>query len=453
VINYYKLYGLSPLDSLNSIKKTLKAKQAQYEKEITLGENVAALQSQLGIVIEAMGILLDSEARESYDEELAACPPSDIKDPFADIYYDYESVRTADLESWKDVCDFKGEVNVDVYRSLLRQSTIFPHPEIQENIVLAMILTPSALANMLPIGFSFGASGTGKSQISNLVSRIWGGTPAIGSTSFATLRRMIGAIATAQHNGKIFCLNNALCWDDLSPELLRNEHIYSLLKSAVNRATSIYRMPKAQTDEEIIEIQCFGLRFVSSVYAFFADPNFIEMNRRMLIIECKKSLAATDTIDFESIDWSGLKLATNNYWSAKAPEYAATRKKVVRWNKAHKVVSPERAALCTDLVTTGLTMGIWGEPLHAAEALKAFYQGNDNLIESYSNPLKMVLLTALKSVNGRDEIAANVIKDVVTSSCKSGLIDHAIKGGDLTRMMRTIGWTLDVADRVWRKVT
>jgi hypothetical protein len=278
-----------------------------------------------------------------------------------------------------------------------------------------------------------------------------GGTPLIGTTSFATLRRYIGAVATIQHNSKIFCLNNAVCWDDISPALMRNEHTFSLIKSATNRATSIYRMPKSQTDTEMLEIQTFGQRVLSSIYPFFVDPEFVELNRRMLIVECKKSENAADALDFETISWDGLKLATNNYWTSKASEYAVTRKKVVKFNRSNRTISPERFALCTDLLTAGMVLGVWSELATAVEALRLFYASNDNLIATFSSPLKMVLLRTLQA-SGKNEIATNIIKDVVTTAVKSGLIDRTVRPGDTTQMMRSLGWDLSVIDRVWRKV-
>lgn len=448
MINYYKVCNLPPTATFNEIKKSLKSLQAQYEKEIHLGENVEALQSQLSIVIEAMEVLLDADTREAYDEELASTPNSDIKDPFADKYFDYGSIRASGLDKWNEVVDFDGEVNIETYRSLLRQSTVLPYPDIQENVVLAMMLTPSALATVVPIGFSFGGSGAGKSQISNLTTRIWGGMPLMGNATFATIRRYIAGMATAQHNGRIFCLNNALCWDDISPYLMRDANRFSLLKSGTSRATSLFLMPKSQTDTELVEQQIFGLRFISSIYPFFSDIEFIELNRRFMIIECKRSKLASEVLDFESIDWKGLSEATNNYWSKLAPEYAVHKKIVSKHPKKLRLISPERYALASDLMTTGLVTGIWGGITDAIDAVDAFFKSNDTLIELQDNPLKVVLTTCIE---GKREYPANTLKGHVNDALKHGLIDKHIQRGELTQTMRSLGWELSVADKIWYK--
>jgi hypothetical protein len=452
MIDYYKLINLSSTATFNEIKGTIKNLRFKYESEISEGINSDALQSQLDLIIEAQETLLDAEDREAYDEKLASAPKSEIIDPFASKYFDYDSIRISNDTNWKEIVNWQGEVNIDLYRTLLESCVRLPYPDFQSDILLAAILTPSALAKMLPIVFSFGVSGSGKSQISNLVSKIWGGgSPLVGTTSFATLRRKIGSVSTIVHNSKTIGLNNAICWDDLSPELLRNEHIYSLLKSACNRATSIYRMPKNQTDTEMIEIQCFGQRYVSSIYPFFSDSEFIEMNRRMLIIECKKSPEAVECIDFESVNWDGLNAVTNKYWEGdKALKYVENRKQVVGYAKTFKGLAPERSALCTDLLTTGLTMGVWAHVSIAFGTLKTFYRSNDDLVAAQSSPLRSVLSKVVLASNSKP-ILASALKGIVDDALKLGLIDGRIKKGEITNTMRLLGYELNVDDRLWYK--
>jgi hypothetical protein len=331
----------------------------------------------------------------------------------------------------------------------LKQSTVLPYPDIQEDVVLAMILTPSALATVVPIGFSFGGSGAGKSQISNLVTRIWGGHPLMGNASFATIRRYIAGIATAQHNSKVYPLNNALCWDDISPYLMRDANRFSLLKSGTSRATSLFLMPKTQTDLELIAQQIFGLRFISSIYPFFTDQEFVELNRRFMIIECKRSKLASEVLDFEAIDWKGLPEATNKYWESKAMEYGETRRGISKHPKKLRLMAPERYALTSDLLTTGLISGIWEQPQQAIEAVYNFFVDNDRLISTQDNPLKAVLMKCAKV--HKTEIAANKLKGTVDDAVRNGLIDKRISRGELTDTMRSIGWELSVEDGIWYK--
>lgn len=450
MINYYTLIDLPVTATYKQIKSKCKELRLKLESEILLGVNVPALQSQLELIVKGQILLLDADERLEYNEQLAATPKTSIIDPFAPKYFNYADIRTSDIDDWKVVTGYQGDLNIDIFRNLLEQAIKLPYPDIQSNILLSAILTPSALANMLPIVFAFGKSGSGKSQISNLVTKIWGGKPAIGTTSFSTLRRMIGSISTINEGGTIIDLNNALAWDDLSPELLRNEHTFSLFKSACNRATSIYRMPKSQTDTEMLEIQCFGQRYFSSIHPFFNMSEFVELNRRLIIIECHKSDNAEGTIDFESINWEGLPRCINHFWEIHSREYASTRKEIVSYGKKNKVLLPERQALCTDLLTAGMVFKVWDNLPIAYSALKAFFTHTDEMVSNYQTQLKSVLLKILGTTVS-NQFAANLLKDAVDRAVKHGLIDQRINKGAITTTMRSIGWELDIDAGMWVK--
>ncbi len=451
MIDYYKLLELPPTAAFTEIKNACVALRSRLEGEILLGENIEALQSQLSLVVDAQCLLLDPDDREAYNEELASSPPGAITNPLAPKHFDFESIRVNDLDSWQDIAKWEGEATAEIYRNLLDAAVKLPLYDIQANILLAAILTPSALATAVPSVLSHGLPGCGKSQISNLVSVIWGTKPTLGNATFATLRRVVGGQSSAIYNGKKYFLNNALCWDDISPGHLAHEDKASLLKSSTHRATSIYKMPKKDTDNEFNEIETFGLRFFSSIYPFFADVNFTEMNRRMIVIQCEKSIDAVDTIDFETINWEGLESVTRSYWElndgANSRRYSFLRKGIVTSLKKSSL-SSDRATLCTDLLTTGLTYGLWKSNESAVKALTAFYDSNDELIDKRRSPLKSVLL---KLIEGKSLLLACSVKDIVDSSLKTGLIDQRILRGELTAEMRLLGWELNVDDRCWEK--
>jgi hypothetical protein len=450
MVDYYKLLELECTATYDEILQTCKTKRFTYEAEISKGENVPALQSQLDLIVTAQMILLDADDREKYNEDLAALPKSAIIDPNEPRYFDYESIRVDDLPSWRSIVTIDDETDVNIYRELLDSTVKLPYKEIQTDILIAAFLTPSALASAVPSVLSYGLPGCGKSQISNLVSRIWGTTPTLGNATFATLRRIVGAQSSIVEAGKKYYLNNALCWDDISPGHLANEDKASLLKSSTTRATSVYKMPVKDSDVEFREIETFGLRFFSSIYPFFSDLNFIEMKRRMLIIQCEKS--SQNVINFDSYDWKGLEQMTRRYWEmdlgANARRYVFLRKGVVTSIKKSELKT-DRQSLCTDLLATGLTWGVWKSPATAIKALTEFYELNDSFSALRESPLKLLLVNILE---GKFGIPANTLKNLVDDAVKNGLIDRGIRRGELTLEMRGLGWELNVNGGFWEKL-
>lgn len=452
MIDYYTICNVPPTSNFNEVKTILKDLKQKYEAEITEGENVPALQSQLDIVIQAQEILLDADSRAEYDEQLASCSPSDIQDPFADKYFDFKAIRDSDLIPWTELVSWKGQLSLDNCVDLLRQTVTLPFPEIQQPILMSAILTPSALSNMLPIVFSWGGSGSGKSQISNLVSKVWGGDPIAGASTYAAIRREIHSLSRVTHNSKEYELNHALCWDDLSFDIIRQPNIASMFKSGTNRQTSKIKIAKSQSEHETTTFDCFGSRYISSVHPFFAEPSLIEFNRRMLIIECRKSPNAIQALRFDEIDWNGLSTSVNSFWESHCSEFSKTRKRINAHSKKYSPVSPERTALCTDLLTAGLTWGVWDSIDKAFDSLAKFYAQNEDLIERHQNPVKALLKKYTENPSNGEKrtiIAANLVKDAIESAIKFGALERNLKRGELTLIMRELGWELSVTDRCW----
>jgi hypothetical protein len=449
VIDFYKLLELPVTATYDEVITACKSLRQRLEAEITTGTNVDTLQNQLSLTLEAQLVLTDPESRSKYNDDLAAEPKSNITDPFADKYFDFGDLIEDDLEDWTSLVDWQGEVTIDIYRSILSQAVHLPHSDIQQNILLAILLTPSAIATVVPILHLYGLPGCGKSTVGVLATKIWGGSPIQGNATFATLRRVIGGQASVVSGYKTVFRNNVFVWEDISSFHLQHPDKGSFFKSGYDRRTSKYLMSKRETDDEVLEIETFGNRIISSIYPFFSDANFTEMQRRILVVQCEKS--SSPVIDLSAYRWDSLQKATHYYWEgesgANARRYMGIKRSVVA--KLKKSLLPtDRAMLCTDLLATGLTLGVWNNIDTAIDNLIQFYELNDTLRIVRESPLKSVLTVALKDKVG---IPANTLKEVVKGAVVNGLIDRRIQAGELTAEMRLLGWELNIAGGIWQK--
>lgn len=449
MIDYYKLLELPTTATYDEVITACKSLRQRLEAEITTGENGDTLQSQLALTYEAQLVLADPESRADYNEKLAAEPKSNIVNPLVDRYFDFGELIEETLLDWTSLVEWGGEVDIDIYRSILDQSVHLPHTDIQKSILLAALLTPSAIATIVPILHLYGLPGCGKSTVGVLATKIWGGQPIQGNATFATLRRVIGAQASAISGHKTVFLNNVFVWEDISALHLQQPDRGSFFKSGYDRRTSKYIMPKRETDNEVLEIETFGNRIISSIYPFFSDANFTEMQRRMLVVQCEKS--SLPVIDLSAYRWDSLQKATHYYWEqeagANARRYVGLKKKVVAaLKKAH--LPTDRAMLCTDLLTAGMTLGIWETIEQAISNLIEFYRLNDELRVVRESPLKSVLNVTLA---GKAGIPASSLKEFVDGAVRNGLIDRQIRKGELTAEMRLLGWELNIAAGIWEK--
>jgi hypothetical protein len=449
MIDYYKLLELPITATYEEVISACKSLRQRIEAELTTGLNTDTLESQLSLAVEAQLVLSNPETRTHYNESLAAEPKLNIVDPLAARHFDFSTLLEDELEDWTTLVDWQGEVNIEIYRSILNQVVHLPHASIQENILLAIILTPSALASIVPILHLYGLPGCGKSTIGILATKIWGGTPIQGNASFATIRRVIGNQASAKNGGKTVYKNNVFVWEDISSAHLLHPDKGSLFKSGYNKQTSEYTMPKRETDDEVLKIETFGNRIISSIYPFFSDANLSEMHRRMLVVQCEKSLE--EVLDVSAYRWDSLQKATHYYWegngASNSKQYVKNKRIVI--NALKKVPLPtDRAMLCTALLTTGLTLGIWGNVNTAIANLLDFYQLNDTLKVVRESPLKSVLNVVLSNKLG---IPANTLKELVQGAIRNGLIDRRIQAGELTAEMRLMGWELNIGAGIWEK--
>lgn len=466
MINYYKLLGVDNLATHKELARAGKDKKFEIQELEASGISKTECKRKRAEIDEALEILLDADEREAYDTELDNAPIETVIDPTRPRFFDYSAIRQSAKVSWKEAIGWNGSVDVNLYSKLLRMSVKLPHQEIQENILLAGILTPMPLADMLPIIFCHGASGSGKSNIGKFAYTIYGNRPVTGATTYSAIKRKIDGMSRAIDQGRTIDLPHALVWDDISlPVMKSSPAMYSVIKSGYDRETAVIEMADRDSDNGVVKFHCFGLRVFSSVYPYYADVDFCEMTRRMLVIETRKSPDADDLISFPNTDWTGLKEVTNSLWEnpQNHGKYFEYKRQVLAYARNEKPLPAERSALCADLLTTGLTLGIWNTVNQAYEQLREFYASTDELARCKASIVARVIAKFIETQEKEHKIKKRdykifirplEISDLIKQNQAQQVIDRSLRYGELHGIMSDLGWELTGtgSNAVWAKI-
>lgn len=464
MINHYKTLGVDNLATHKQIKDAGKKLKAELQDREVTGVHEQADKLAKKQINEALEILLDPEEREMYDIELDNAPLDTIVDPTKPLYFNLGAIRESFSQPWRDAIEWDGKIDITLYRNLLRRTAKLPFPDIQEDIFLAAVLTPMPLAMMLPILFCQGVSGSGKSNLGKFAYTIYGNRPVVGATTYAAIRRKVEKLSRVVDCGRQIDLLHCMVWDDISLPIMRSSpQMYSFIKSCYDRETAVIEMADKDSDGGIIKFHCFGMRVFSSVYPYYSDEYFSEMNRRMLIFETHKSKDTQGLISYGSTNWDGLARVTSSLWENPDNHgtYGTYKRQVCDYaNIGNHDISSERVNLCTDLLTTGLVLSIWEDVEQAFDALERFYDSTDELIRGKQSPVFQIVKNFLSERERMHDslhrdypifIKPNELSIEVKSWQGKEVIDRALRAGELSGIMNDLGWELNVKAAEWVK--
>jgi hypothetical protein len=447
--DYYKFLDLPRTSNSSEIKRAIKAKESALKAEKSRGVNkfITKALEELG---EAANSLLDKDFRFEYDLQLEDASPGDLaKTVELPRKFDYSKHRLSDAISWKKYVTGWDTPSVDIYRQLLRQIIILPFPDIQENIILATLLTPTPLATMLPILFSWGAPATGKSNIGKLAAQIYGNVPLGSTTTASAFNRILQGYKFDSFGTE---LPHMLVIDDINRSILAgSETLQQYLRSGYNRSTDKIAKAKADTDDQVEYSHVFGGRVLSSCYPFFTDPDFAEISRRMLVIECRKSDLSIDMIEPDIIDWTGFKEVRDQLWESEkmCKKFGEYRRAVSSYAIRNQLPRPDKIALVKDVLASGIALGLWGTAGEALDEYQAFLDSQETLIRDRGDIVARTIRRIAESTASeqtahgiKPRIDPSSLKQIVESYIRSGVFDSSISMKHVNQVMRNCGWEL-----------
>lgn len=391
--------------------------------------------------------------------------------------FDWSAHREDDNESWREFAD--GDTVPQWVGSLLNQSVLLPRHDFQAKIVLSYLMLPAALCKLLPILYSHGPSGTGKSYLGKLAYLIHNTSP-IGANSTATsIRNYINS--TRKFNPSLLCssrgnerLSYAMIWEDISPEeMARNEGmVFNLLKLGIDRRGQITR---ANMEGGLDVFEVFSPKYISSISAIYSQPEFNELVRRLIVIEHKslkywkpsdyspttQGVDLSSLIALDELDFTGFKEEFESYWMDDGT--------ISRWKSNSSKIRAKRNhgiqnalwQMSKDLICCGLTCDVWESLDEAASHMRAYWEWHEENVSSQSTSnLKMIkefieeqtapIRESNKEAIERGleafciplEISPKALKDHVDGCRANGLLDGRLDDKERAQIMERLGWVI-----------
>lgn len=311
---------------------------------------------------------------------------------------DYSLFRSQSSDNWQDAVS--GNSFPEYVYSLILKSVLLPRADFQMPIVASYLCIPSAVCNRLPVLFSHGMSGCGKSFLGKIACGIHNVAPLSGISTLASLRNCIQERRFGQGRETNCCL----IWDDIKPNDLKayNYGIFSLIKNGIERS-AVLTIAAGEAGENM-SFQIFSPKITSSIHPIYSLHDFREIVRRVIVVQHKpyknwlvsdhsglyEGLHDDEMIDVDSLDFDGLNLEFNQYWDAQRLTEFSSVAKSLNSTRNHGIEKP-LWMISKDLIATGVVCGFWDTIDDAVKHFKSYWQWHKENIESQTSALQKVL--------------------------------------------------------------
>lgn len=353
--------------------------------------------------------------------------------------------------------------------NLINRCVALPNPDSQSPLVASYFLIPSAMAQVVPILLLFGKAGCGKSTLSEIASAIHK-TPLISAnTTAVALRNKLNKQRWVDPENCWWEKNTCLVFDNVNRDTLSNEYLYGMFLSGYDRNTDSIEISKGQGENYLFRV--FSPKVVSAIHPIWSFPKFEELDRRLLIIRCKKINEMTEE-EIENSFFKGdeslskkLKLKSsslgflaeefNKFWQ----EESNLEKYVEIGQLLEKLpinCSPENQVISIDLLTTGIITGVWNSVSEAIASIETYWQNINVWKQGYSSSFDIVLrqlieqeTRAIREVNERYnaglplEIDPEKVKAEITQAQNRGMLDANPNPQLINDAMLALGWRLE----------
>jgi hypothetical protein len=392
-------------------------------------------------------------------------------------YLDPNEFYAAEMDSWRELWDESLSLYKNV-ENIMNQLVMLPQKDLMIPIVVNYILIPSKWARVLPVLFSWGGKGSGKSTTSVFAAKLHGINSTFSATdTFSAIRNALDNMRWINPQEKDKEREGAILpWDNIHiGTFQKDERIYQLLLFGYSRQTD--KISIASPDGTNKEYFVFCPKIISSVDDLHLEPSLEELHRRLLIIPHKSWSDFTkeekkqyegfdinlDRIDLDSICWDGIEKQFYDFWnnSENGKKYAKYRNALT--GKGRKLfkhsMRSEQWLISVDLIVTGLVAGCWldiGEAIKHLEryweyANKSIFCRNspaydllqEFIISEYGEQLKMNEELIEKNITPKKiRIPAKSIKNKIEDLRKDGAIEITGKPKEIANVMSRLGWSL-----------
>ena len=394
--------------------------------------------------------------------------------------YDYSSLFKTDdgvSGTWREIYDDSLSLPENLI-TILKRTVYLPQDFYR--ITASYFMMPSALCKVVPYLFLYGQSGSGKSTYARIASYLHGASINGSNSTFAGIRNEI----EANRNGMIRVESNSeyvdteqkeverntcLVWDDIDARLFLDDlNLYRLFKCGYDRSTDKIIISSKETGVNL-EFHCFCPKIFSSISSLHLDDRFKELKRRLIVIPFKRVEDIPDEIlnsygvskanwqdnliDDMTYDWEGFNKLYSEYWNLDRASTFLVNKQAC--SKLIKGLNSQQRIISLDLITTGITCGIWAHINEAVTDIKTYWQWFKQEAEANSG-LNGLLREYIKqeaknaSVGGIElKIYTNQIRNQVQLWVNKGWLYEAPRAKDVKEQMFDLGMRLQKG--VWVK--
>ena len=305
--------------------------------------------------------------------------------------------------------------------SLFKRAVFLPYDFY--NILTVYALIPSALAKRVPYLFLYGVSGSGKSTVGKLIAHIHGITITSSETTYAAIRnnlrdRKHRTILVETNDpkfpscGKVIEANIFMVWEDINANTFtKRPEIYNMFKFGYDKSCDTIQM-SSEIKGKNETFRCFCPKVFSSIDPIHTLENFKELRRRLIVVptrkiedlteERKAELGISDDnyqdklMELDNIEWQGFSQKFKEFWDLNKAEIYLTIKNSL--SKGLKGLNSTEKAISLDLITTGITTGIWQDEIVAVKELKDCFNWLKSDIADNQSPLTAMIELTIKQI-------------------------------------------------------
>lgn len=312
--------------------------------------------------------------------------------------YDYSALFKSEDEiadTWREVYDDNLPLSLNVL-SILKQTILLPYDFY--DVITAYFLLPSALCRVIPYLFLYGQSGSGKSTVAKIASKLHGVSINSSSDTFAGIRNSLDKrrrgwteVYDESSPTKVWNKpverNTCMVWDDINAlTFLSQPNLYNMLKFGTDKSTSKIILSSKEVGDNL-EFECFCPKIFSSITPLHLDDRFRELKRRLIVIPCKRVEELSDErkeelgllddnwqgklLELGAYDWKGFDKQFDAFWDMDmASAFLETRRIL---SKSVRGLTTQQRAISLDLLACGIASGIWDDEVIAVEKMKTYW--------------------------------------------------------------------------------
>jgi energy-coupling factor transporter ATP-binding protein EcfA2 len=402
---------------------------------------------------------LDDEAKEEISGEPLPSAPKLVN---------FSKFRRQNKKQISEHWDIELPIGTNLM-NLINKAVIVPMTTIQTPIIASYFLIPSAMAQVVPILLLYGKAGCGKSTLSEIASAIHE-TPMISAnTTAVALRNRLNKQRWVDPDNCYWEKNTCLVFDNINRETLNNGYLYGMLLSGYDRDTDSIEISKGEGKNFVFKV--FGTKVMSSVHPIWSFLGREELDRRLLIIKCKKfdemspeelegspfqaseSLSHKLSLKANSLNFLGEQF--NSFWADEfnLENYANIAQALegipLKCSDVQQIIS-------VDLMATGIVTGVWENIAIAVDAVESYWDWLKTWKYGYSSSIEIVLKQLIErelraidetnevwKANVPYEIATEKVRAEVNSAQARGMLDSIPTPQSINDTMLTLGWRLE----------